>query len=135
MMQLHASGRLVRDPAQKTSANGRPYVHALMTAGSGEGETLITLMIFDTELGNLLATLRKGDSVSAMGSGSVRGYLDKDGQPAAGVTLMVNRLIAMSDRQAAPRPRDNGHRQRMAATPAGPPALPPIEAYNDPLSF
>ena len=35
MMQLHASGRLVRDPAQKTSASGKAYVHALMTVSSG----------------------------------------------------------------------------------------------------
>ncbi len=135
MMQLHASGRLVRDPAQKTSAGGKAYVQALMTASSGDAEALITLMVFDTELRNLLASLRKGDSVSAIGSASIRAYADKEGKPAAGITLMVNRLMAMSDRQAAPRPRDNGPRQRLAAAPVGPPALPPIEAYNDPLPF
>ncbi len=46
MMQLHVSGRLVRDPVPKTSSNGKDYVHALMTASSGDGDTLITLMVF-----------------------------------------------------------------------------------------
>ncbi len=136
MMQLHVSGRLVRDPAQKTSSGGKAYVHGLMTASSGEGESLITLMVFDTDLATLLASLRKGDSVSAMGSGSVRGYLDKDGQPAAGVTLMVNRLMAMAAKEAAPRPRGDGQRRlRFDHPQAGPQDPSPIEAYDDPISF
>src|SRR5512142_1305555 len=135
MMQLHVSGRLVRDPAQKTSSNGRPYVHALMTASSGDGEVLITLMVFDTELVNLLAALRKGDSLSAIGSASIRAYADKEGNPAAGVTVMVNRLMTMTAKEAAPRPRGNGQRRRPADTPAVPSNLPPLEAYNDPIPF
>ncbi len=135
MMQLHVSGRLVRDPAQKTSSTGKAYVHALMTAGSGDGETLITLMVFDTDLANLLAALRKGDSLSAIGSASIRAYADKEGKPAAGITLMANRLMTMTAKKAAPRPRGNGQRQRMADTQAVPPALPPIEAYNDSIPF
>src|SRR5512143_1413073 len=135
MMQLHVSGRLVSDPAQKTSSNGRAYGHALMTASSGDGESLITVMVFDTELGNLLASLRKGDSLSAIGVASIRAYADKEGKPAAGVTLMANRLMIMTDRQAAPRPKSNGQRRRPADTPTGPPGLPPIEAYNDSIPF
>ncbi len=135
MIQLHVSGRLVRDPAQKTSANGKAYVQALMTASSGDGEALITLMVFDTDLGNLLVSLRKGDSLSAIGSGSVKAYANKDGQPAVGVTLMANRLMVMTAKEAASRPRSNGQRRRMADTQAGPPDLPPIEAYNDPIPF
>lgn len=135
MMILHVSGRLVRDPAQKTSANGKPYIHVLMTASSGDGEVLITVMVFDPELGNLLATLRKGDSLSAIGAASIRVYTDKEGKPAAGITVMVNRLMAMTAKEAAPRPKSNGPRRRIANTPAVPPALPPIEAYNDPIPF
>ena len=108
MMQLHVSGRLVRDPAQKTSSNGRPYVNALMTAGSTDGDLLVTLMAFDTDLANLLATLKKGDSLSAIGSGSVKAYTDKEGKPAAGITLMANRLMAMAEGKAAPRLKGEG---------------------------
>ena len=135
MMQLHVSGRLVRDPAQKTSANGKAYVQALMTASSSDGEALITLMVFDTDLSNLLASLKKGDSLSAIGSASIRAYADKEGKPAAGITLMVNRLMAMLEGKAAPRPKSNGQRRRMADTQAVPPALPPIKAYDDPIPF
>lgn len=135
MMQLHVSGRLVRDPAPKTSANGKAYVHALMTASSGDGETLISLMVFDPELSNLLASLKKGDSLSAMGSALIRGYTDKEGNPAAGVTLMVNRLMVMLEGKVAPRPRGTGPRRRMADTQAGPPALPPASPFNDRIPF
>ncbi len=134
MMQLHVSGRLVRDPAQKTSANGKPYIHALMTASSGDGEILITLMVFDTDLANLLASLRKGDSLSAIGSASIRAYTDKEGNLAAGVTLMVTRLMTMTAKEAAPRPKRNG--QRRARGPHQTDLkLPPIEAYNDAIPF
>jgi single-stranded DNA-binding protein len=130
MMQLHVSGRLVRDPTPKTSAGGKPYVHALMTASSGDGEILITVMVFDTELGNLLASLRKGDSLSAIGTASIRAYADKEGNPAAGVTLMVNRLMTMTAKEAAPRPKSNGPRQRSAG-----PQAPPLSVYSDPEPF
>ncbi len=135
MMQMHVSGRLVRDPAQQTSSTGKAYVHALMMAGSGDGETLITLMVFDTELSSLLASLKRGDSLSAIGSGSVKAYTNKDGQPAVGVTLMVNRLMIMPAKEAAPRLRGNGQRQRTAATQAGPPDLPPASPFNDRIPF
>src|SRR5512143_29783 len=139
MMQLHVSGRLVRDPAQKTSSNGRAYVHALMTASSGDGEILITLMVFDTELGNLLASLRKGDSLSAIGAASIRAYADKEGNPAAGVTVMVNRLMTMTAKEAAPRPRGdspgNGPRPRRESPPAaGPREFAPLE-FSDSIPF
>lgn len=139
MMQLHVSGRLVRDPAQKTSAGGRPYIHALMTASSGDGETLITVMVFDTDLQTLLASLRKGDSLSAIGSASIRAHTDKEGQPAAGVTLMVNRLMVMTAKEAAPRPRGdspgNGPRPRRESPPsAGPREFAPLE-FSDSLPF
>ena len=55
-MQLHVSGRLVRDPAQKTSATGKPYVHALMTASSSDSEPLITVMAFDLTTYQFLMT-------------------------------------------------------------------------------
>ncbi|HYQ92864.1 MAG TPA: single-stranded DNA-binding protein [Candidatus Competibacteraceae bacterium] len=135
MMQLHVSGRLVRDPAQKTSSNGKDYVHALMTASSGDGEILITVMVFDPELQTLLASLRKGDSLSAIGAASIRAYSDKEGKPNAGVTLMANRLMIMIDRQAAPSPRDNGQRRTQGHHQPAPQNLPPIEAYNDIIPF
>ncbi len=135
MMQLHVSGRLVRAPAQKTSASGKAYVHALMTASSGDGETLITLMVFDTELSSLLASLKRGDSLSAIGSGSVKAYTNKDGQPAVGVTLMVNRLMVMTAKEAASRPRSNGHRRIRGPAQPALPDRPPIEAYNDFIPF
>ncbi|HEX3000314.1 MAG TPA: single-stranded DNA-binding protein [Armatimonadota bacterium] len=137
MMQIHLSGRLVRDPAQKTSSNGKPYVQALATASSGDTESLVTLMVFDTDLANLLASLRKGDSVSAIGSGSVRGYLDKEGKPAAGISVMVNRLMAMAEGKAAPRPKGNGQGRRPATAAAQKrfPDRPPLEVYDDPIPF
>ena len=128
-MILHVSGRLVRDPAQKTSANGRAYVHALMTASSGDAEVLVTAIVFDNELGNLLTSLRKGDSLSAIGSASIRAYTDKGGRAAAGVTLIVNRLMVMTDRQAAPRPRDNGQHRTQGHRPPASQNLPPVEEF------
>ncbi len=135
MMQIHVSGRLVRDPAQKTSSTGKAYVHALMTASSGDGETLITLMVFDIELSSLLASLKRGDSLSAIGSASIRAYTDKEGNPAVGVTLMVTRLMTVTAKEAAPRPKSNGQRRRMADTQAVPPDLPPASPFNDRIPF
>jgi single-stranded DNA-binding protein len=41
MIQVHASGRLVRDPEQKTSKNGKPYTQALMASVTSDNELTI----------------------------------------------------------------------------------------------
>ena len=87
------------------SAAGKPYLTGLVAVSSGDKEAMVNLMVFDADLQTLLASLRKGDSISAMGGASVNAYLDKSGTPQAGLGLMVNRLMAMTDRQAAPKPR------------------------------
>ena len=139
MMILHVSGRLVRDPQSKTSAAGKPYLSAMAAVSAGDKEMLVTLMAFDADLQTLLASLRKGDSVSAIGTASIRAYTDKEGQPAAGITLMVNRLMVMTDRQAAPRPRGdspgNGPRPRRESPPsARPREFAPLE-FSDSIPF
>ena len=103
MIQLHISGRLVREPMAKTSNSGKPYLSALVAVGAGEREMLATVIAFDGDLQTLLAGLRKGDSVSAMGGGGISAYLDKQGKPTASLTVMATRLMAMADRQSPPR--------------------------------
>lgn len=142
MMQLHLAGRLVRDPERKTSKNGKDYVQGLVVVTAGDTNTLVTVMAFDPDLQAVLLTLKKGDSVSAVGLGSVRAYLDKEEQPAAGVTLMTNRLMVITDVKAtlatAKVKRDstgNGHRrvegQYLVDSSASSSELPPVEAYAD----
>jgi single-stranded DNA-binding protein len=139
MMQLHISGRLVRDPQSKTSAAGNPYLSAMAVVGAGDKEALVTLMVFDADLQTLLASLKKGDTLSAIGSASIRAYADKEGNPAAGVTVMVNRLMTMTAKEAAPRPRGdspgNGPRPRRESPPAaGPREFAPLE-FSDSIPF
>ena len=141
MIQLHISGRLVRGPQGKTSSNGKPYIAGLVAVGAGDKEALVNLMVFDSNLQTLLASLKKNDSLSAMGSASISAYLDKTGTPQAGLTLMVNRLMAVTDRQSAPRPKaghQSADRQQYRRTeefmvPAGPREFAPD--YADQVPF
>lgn len=137
MMSLLVAGRLVRDPEQKTSKNGKTYVQALLLVSAGDAEILVTVMAFDSDLQALLNGLKKGDNCSACGSGSIRAYFDKEEQPAVGITLMVNRLMAMTEGKAATRSKEASARvvprrtegQYSVAAPAA--ELPPVEAYED----
>jgi single-stranded DNA-binding protein len=141
MMQLHLAGRLVRSPERKTSKNGKDYVQALVLVTAGDTDVLVTVMAFDPDLQARLLDLQKGDSCSVCGSGSIRAYLDKEGQPAAGVSLMLNRLMALTETKAAAKAKDssarNGQRrvegQYSVESPA--PELPPVETYADPIPF
>jgi single-stranded DNA-binding protein len=139
MMQLHVSGRLVRDPQAKVSAAGKPYVSGLVAVDAGEKEMLATVMCFDGDLQTLLGGLKKGDGVSAAGTGSIAAYLDKAGAPQASLTVMANRLMAMTDRQAAPRPRSERREsrqtdERQPYQPAGPREFAPDD-FNDSIPF
>lgn len=145
MLQLHLAGRLVRDPEKKTSKNGKGYVHGLLLVTAGETDTLTTVMAFEPDLQAVLIALRKGDSVSAIGSGSVRAYIDKGGQPAAVITMMANRLMtmAMTEAKATVKSKGdlarNGHRriegQYSVDSAATQSELPPAEAYDDEIPF
>ena len=105
MMSLHIAGRLVRSPERKTSKNGKDYAQALVLVTAGDTEVLVTAMAFDPDLQARLLDLQKGDSLSACGGGSIRAYLDKEGLPAAGVSLMLNRLMAMTEGKLPPTPK------------------------------
>jgi len=111
MIQIHVSGRLVRAPAQKTSANGNAYTTGLLLSASKDGEQLVSLSVFDPDLQTLLASLKKGDSVSVMGGASIRAYTDKEGAPQAVVSVMVNRIMAMTEGKAKPKLKVPGNGQ------------------------
>jgi single-stranded DNA-binding protein len=125
MIYLHISGNLVRDPETKVSKNGKTYTSALLVAAAGDSDQLVTVMAFDEDLQRLLAGLKRGDSVSAMGTGSFRAYTDKEGQPATGISLMANRIMALAEGKATPRewnrpPRESGYLESLAAAASGP---------------
>lgn len=137
MLQLHVAGRLVRSPEAKTSKNGKNYVQGLLLVPAGDADIFVTLMAFDPDLQAVLTGLKKGDSLSAGGSGSIRAYLDKEGQPAAGVSLMLNRLMAMTEAKATAKlkrdPAANSVYQPPASystEPLDAAELPPVEAYE-----
>ena len=68
--------------------------------------------MFDTDLQALLASLKKGDSVSVMGGASIRAYLDKEGNPQVGVSVMVNRLMTLAEGKAKPKPKEGSSQPR-----------------------
>lgn len=132
MISIHVSGRLVRDPAQKTSANGNAYTTALLLAATKDAEQLVSLSVFDTDLQTLLASLKKDDGISVMGGASIRAYVGKDGAPQAGVSVMVNRLMALAEGKAKPRPKEGIPPRRSAELQsAGPREFAPD--FNDEL--
>ena len=95
MMHAFVSGEVIRPPERRTAANGNAYVVALVRAG----DAMVSVTAFDAELAERLGKLRKGDPVTVSGRLQVNAYLDKSGEPKAGVSVTATELMAAPARR------------------------------------
>jgi single-stranded DNA-binding protein len=91
MMHSFAAGELVRDPERRQTKAGHDYATALVRC---EGDTLVSVTAFEAELAERLLDLRKGDPLAVAGRLTVSAYLDKQGEPRAGLQVTVTGLMA-----------------------------------------
>jgi hypothetical protein len=96
VIRAQLSGRLASDPASKTSAAGKPYVHCSVRADvDGESATWARLLAFGSAAERLV-DLRRGDAFSAVGQLKVGLYTPKDGgEVRLDLTLLADELLSV----------------------------------------
>lgn len=132
MIRILATGTLHTEPTSRTSANGNPYTTAKLRADSKEATTWCSLIAFG-EAADRLATLKAGAALSVSGRAEVSAWLDKQGEPKAGLSIVVDELATL---KAKPRPQEG---ERRPAPRRQSPNPPPVEAepapFDDALDF
>lgn len=95
MLNVLASGTLVRDPQSRTSANGKAYATALMRVPSEDAEAmLVSIVVFSDSAGAALLALAKGDSLAVAGRASLRTW-EKDGEQRHGLSIVADRVMTV----------------------------------------
>jgi single-stranded DNA-binding protein len=101
MIRALVTGKLHDAPQQRTSANGKTYTTAKLRADGKDGSTVwCSIIAFNAE-GERLATLQQGAALSVSGRAEVSAWSDKQGEPKAGLSLMVDELATL---KAKPKP-------------------------------
>lgn len=126
MFTLFVSGHLVKDPAQRVSAKGTTYATAALIVSTRDGDQVVNLTAFDEALVGLLAGLKKGDTLSAIGQATV-GIWDSPDGARASVSVTCSRLMTLADKTASKRKAP----ARTGAAAAAP--TPAAEPFDDDL--
>jgi single-stranded DNA-binding protein len=132
MIDALVSGKLIRDPQIKTSANGNQYVQFLMSVSNhGEADTQVISGIgFDESVVNKINLLKKGDSLAVVGSLKQTEWQDKaTNETKHGLSITANQSLSIYDiKKRKPKPA--------ADYPAGSPANGDgSHTFNDELDF
>ena len=132
MIRILATGTLHTEPTSRTSANGNPYTTAKLRADDGRGGTVWCSLIAFGEVADRLATLKAGAALSVSGRAEVSAWLDKQGEPKAGLSIVVDELVTL---RGKPRPQEGERRpapRRQSQTNA---TAEPAPVFDDPIPF
>ena len=101
MIRALVSGVLYEAPKVHTGKSGKPFTTAKVRADGKDGATVwCSIIAFNAE-GERLATLQQGAALSVSGRAEVSAWSDKQGEPKAGLSLMVDELATL---KAKPKP-------------------------------
>lgn len=94
MLNVLASGTLIRDPQERTSAAGKPYCTALVRVPCEDAEPIIVSVIaFDERAVQALLALGRGDAVSVAGRAKLSSWT-KDGEERHGLSMVADRVLS-----------------------------------------
>ena len=102
MIRALVSGRLHDAPQARTSQSGNPFTTGKLRADGKDGATVWTSIIAFGELGERLATLPAGAALSVSGRAEVNAWLDKNGEPRAGLSVVVEELATLRGKPRLP---------------------------------
>lgn len=88
------SGKLYGKPEERTSKTGKPFATARMRVPTKDGDSIFASCIaFDTSACRALLALADGDALTVAGTLTLKGYLDKEGQPRPGVDVVAHHVL------------------------------------------
>ena len=105
MIRALATGTLYGSPQTRTSAAGKPYVTGKLRADAKDGSGVWCSLIAFGEVGERLATLPQGAAVAVSGRCEVSAWINREGEAAGGLSLVVDELATLKGRPRPPRPR------------------------------
>ena len=102
MIRALITGSLYGPPASRTSQAGKDFTTAKLRADGKDGATVWTSLVAFGELAERLATLPAGAALSVSGKAELSAWLDKNGEPKAGLSLVVDELAALKGKPRPP---------------------------------
>lgn len=101
-------GRLVGAPQARTAKTGREFSTFKLKVQAGEGEAVfVNCICFNDQLQPAVMALAEGDACSVAGSIKPTAWMGKDGEPKAGLDMVVQNLLtayAIEKRRKASQP-------------------------------
>lgn len=137
MIRALITGTLYGEPQARTSQAGKPFTTAKVKADGKDGATVWCSLVAFGELADRLATLPANAALSVSGRVEVSAWLDKQGEPKAGLSIVVDDLATL---KAKPRPPQgtgdapNGRQgEGSHPRPQRPPRAPVAAGFDDDL--
>lgn len=130
MIRALITGSLYGPPQARTSQAGKPFTTAKLRADGKNGESVWCSVIAFGEIADRLLTLGDGAALSISGRAEVNAWLDKAGEPKAGLSLVADEMVTLKAKpkpqggeQGEPAPRQSPRRP-VATAPSFDDALP-----------
>ena len=137
MIRALITGTVYGEPQARTSQAGKKYATAKVKADSGKGDGGVvwcSIVAFGEQADRLLR-LANGAALSIAGKAEITGWLDKQGEPKGGLSIVVDELATLKGKPRPPQgerdTRPYPPAQRSKPAPAHGPA--PRPDFNDEL--
>lgn len=102
MIRALVTGSLYGDPQTRTSQAGKSYVTAKVRADGKDGVSVWCSIIAFGELADRLMTLGDGAALAVSGKAEVNGWLDKAGEPKAGLSIVADEIATLKGKPRPP---------------------------------
>ena len=94
MISLLVTGKLINEPACRTSAKGVQYIRASISAPvDGEENVFCSVIAFSNTVIEQLSAMNKGDTVSIAGTGFPRIWDSNDREPQATLSIKADSVL------------------------------------------
>ena len=136
MIRALITGTIYGEPQARTSQAGKKYATAKVKADSGKGDGAVvwcSIIAFGEQAARLM-TLSNGAALSVAGKAEVNAYSNKQGEPAAGLSIVADDLAALKSK---PKPPQEDARPGRPAPQRSKPATGPAPRpdFDDALPF
>ena len=115
MIRAMVSGVLYGAPQARTAASGKGFATGKVRGDGKNGENVWCNVIAFGEIADRLLTLADGASISISGRAEVNAWLDKQGEPRAGLSLVADELATLKGKPRPPQGTGDAPNARQGA--------------------
>lgn len=96
MIRTLVTGTLFGDPQVRTSQAGKPFTTAKLKADGKDGSAVWINLVAFGEIADLLAAMKERQAVAVSGRLEVSAYLNRLGEPAPNLSVVVDELVTLA---------------------------------------